>query len=338
MKNTFSVYKLHFTSPLHLGDTRDDYSVSLKTVCSDTMYGALTSCLAKIGKLPDNFDGDLGFTISSLFPFYQKDENSEAVYFLPKPLRSTLPDKDKVGDRKKIKKVQWLDVDAFSKFIHGDSSIFEDTTHIHGEYLTSKEIDDDFISSQVSPRVVVPRNYAAEKDATPFYMDRIYFKGCSGLYFIMSGAVNLFNPAIELLQHEGIGTDRNVGNGFFTYSEDEIEIDCPSENDADYAVGLSMFIPKSEKQLKECLSGEKVGYDLVRRGGWITTPPFNTVRKSAIYAFTHGSVLSLQLDDDIQVEGKIEDLKPKWNNDASEPPMHPIYRNGKSFFIPIKPR
>ena len=38
---TFSIYKLHFTTPVHLGDMRDDYGISLKAMASDTMYAAL---------------------------------------------------------------------------------------------------------------------------------------------------------------------------------------------------------------------------------------------------------------------------------------------------------
>lgn len=334
MKTKFSIYKLHFTTPLHLGDARDDYSVSLKTVCSDTMYAALTSCLAKVGKdIPKN--GDLGFTISSLFPFYQKDKDSEAVYFLPKPLRNVLPDIEEVKDAKKIKKVQWLGVDEFSKFINGDNRIFNEKTHIKDEYLTSKEIGTDFIISRVSPRVVVPRDYVTEKDATPFYMDRVYFKNPSGLYFIVVDSNNLLNEAMNILQYEGIGTDRNVGNGFFTYTTGMIEIDCPSENETDYAISLSMFIPESEEQLKECLYGDKVGYDFARRGGWITTPPFNTFRKNAIYSFIHGSVLSSKLVDNIDIKGRIVDLKPDLDF-AGQKLEHPIWRSGKALFIPIK--
>ena len=86
MKKDFLIYKLHFTTPLHLGDARDDYSISLKSVSSDTMYAALTASLAKIGKaIPPN--GDLGFTISSLFPFYQKDTKSKTVLFFPRPYK-----------------------------------------------------------------------------------------------------------------------------------------------------------------------------------------------------------------------------------------------------------
>ena len=84
---TFKVYKLQFSSPLHISNQHEDDDVSQKTILSDTMYAALTSCLAKIGKtIPE--DGDLDFTISSLFPYYQRDEESRPIYFLPMPFSS----------------------------------------------------------------------------------------------------------------------------------------------------------------------------------------------------------------------------------------------------------
>jgi CRISPR type III-A-associated RAMP protein Csm4 len=150
----------------------------------------------------------------------------------------------------------------------------------------------------------------------------------------MGGATNLFEPALEILQHEGIGTDRNIGNGFFTVSEDEIELDLPDEDETDYALSLSMFIPKSKEQLTKMLAGEKVGYDFARRGGWITTPPHNTYRKNAIHAFTHGSVFSMKMELNVETRGRIVDLKPEIDFDEGRID-HSIWRNGKSFFIPI---
>jgi CRISPR-associated protein Csm4 len=233
---------------------------------------------------------------------------------------------------KSLKKIQWLDLAFFNKLINNEPIVIDCEKYIQGEYLTEKMIDRDFIFSQVSPRVEVSRT---GEDANPFYMDRIYFKDYSGLYFIVGGAINLLDAAMEVLQHEGIGTDRNVGNGFFTFDTDEIEIDCPNERETDYALSLSMFIPESEIQLKDMLAGENVSYDFARRGGWITTPPFNGYRKNVIYAFWHGSVFSLKLDDDVSTKGKIVDLKPEapFGEQASE---HPIWRTGKSIFIPIK--
>ena len=42
---TFKVYKLQFSSPLHISNQHEDDDVSQKTILSDTMYAALTSCL-----------------------------------------------------------------------------------------------------------------------------------------------------------------------------------------------------------------------------------------------------------------------------------------------------
>ncbi|MGN0186727.1 MAG: type III-A CRISPR-associated RAMP protein Csm4 [Paludibacteraceae bacterium] len=326
-KHTFKIYKLHFTSPLHLGDMRDDYGISLKTIASDTMYAALISCLAKMGKtIPEN--GDLGCTISSLFPFYQKDKaDKNAVLFFPKPLKQTLPKSDEaVKERKKIKKVAWLDASYFSKVLHGEQLFNEQTiggNAIQGEYMTDAPIDKDFISSQVSPRVTVSRDYS--EDAKPFYMDRIAFKGYSGLFFMADGDVSRLEKALNLLQYEGIGTDRNVGNGYFEYDKPStIELDIP--DDADHVVSMSSFVPESKEQLQALLDSDEVAYDFQRRGGWITTPPNNTLRKNVIYAFAAGSVFrGLRTGD-----GRIVDLAP---HDIVK---HPVWRCGKAFFLPIK--
>lgn len=328
----FKTYKLHFTSPLHLGDARDDYSVSLQTIASDTMYAALISCLAKLGeKIPDN--GDLECTISSLFPFYQKNSESNAVYFFPKPLKQTLPTSEAaIKERKKVKKVAWLDAKYFSKALRGEQLFDEQTIQNlnNGVYLTDETIDKDFITSQVSPRVTVSRD--GQEDAKPFYMDRIMFKDYSGLFFVVDGDTTLLDKAIALLQSEGIGTDRNVGNGYFEYETKEVEITMPEESDC--SITLSSYIPESKEQLSEMLGSEKIAYDFQRRGGWITTPPHNTLRKKYVYAFTAGSVFASKCNG-IEQKGLVGvDLKPTIN--WSQKVGHPIWRCGRALFLPIK--
>jgi CRISPR-associated protein Csm4 len=331
MKNKFKVYKLHFTTPLHIGDERADYGVSLKSIHSDAMYAALTSCLAKVGKqIPDN--GELAFTISSLFPFYQKDEDSaKAVYFLPKLLNQQLPKLKDISKAKKIKQVSWVDTFYFEKLING-VSLFEngdDENHITDTFLTSGNIEGDFISSQVSQRVKVSRDFS--KDAEPFYMDRLYFKEKSGLFFIVDGDTTMLDIALEILQYEGLGTDRNVGNGYFEFSTDEIEIDLPK---SDMGLSLSMFCPETKEQLVKMIEGEKVAYDFIRRGGWITTSPFNSYRKKTIQMFTPASVFNLENEISSPIVlGKIVNLNP---NLSFENIDHPIWRSGRSIFIPVK--
>ena len=146
------VYKLHFNSCLHISNSRSDYSISQKTIASDTMYAAITSCLAKLGEqIPDN--GDLGFTISSLFPYYQKSKE-DTIYFFPKPMAAKLPALD-VKNNKKIKKIRYVDAGYFSLVSAGTDletspNLVKD---IQSEYLCSDTIDKDFISTQVVQRI-----------------------------------------------------------------------------------------------------------------------------------------------------------------------------------------
>ncbi len=334
----FTVYKLHFTSPVHFGDSRSDYGVSLKTIHSDTLYAAVTSCLAKMGAgIPEN--GDLGCTISSTFPFYQRSKNENPVYFFPKPLRFSLPKLKNIGDAKKVKKVEWLDLDYFQRVLNG-KILFEDERDVsfirNGKYLSRNDVPE-FITSEVSPRVTL-HSRIGDEDAVPFYMDRVFFKDYSGLYFIAEGDCSLFDNGMRLLQYEGIGTDRNVGNGYFEYEKSDIELQLPETSD--YSMSLSMFIPEEEEQLARMLSKDGVSYNMARRGGWITDSPYNKIRKNVVHAFLPASVFSTGVEGEC-TKGRIIDLRPKvleeiiktQNLDGE---AHPVWRCGKSIFIPIK--
>lgn len=323
----FTLYKLHFTSPLHIGDSRDDYGISHRTISSDTMYAALTATLAKMGKeIPT--DGDLGCAISNLYPFYQKDSTSSPVLFFPKPLTPSFPHLKDVADAKKVKKVQWLDQSYFEQIISG-ATLFDqcqDIANIHNEYLTSQPIAMDFVKSIVSQRVLVSRDY--QDDACPFYMDRVLFLEYSGLFFLCEGDSHYVDLVLPLLSCEGIGTDRNVGNGFFEYEKAVLELSVPDE--ASHMLSLSMFLPNSKQQLEALMGGDFCAYGISRRGGWITTYPNITLRKNAVYAFVAGSVFPKQA---IQCspQGRIVDLRPPLPMVA-----HPIWRCGRSIFVPMK--
>lgn len=301
----YTIYRLHFTTPVHIGSQRDDYGLSLQTIASDTIYAAITATLAKMGTdMPDN--GDLGCVISGLFPYNTIAQQTN--YYFPKPPCVLLDDSTSANDRKKLKKQQWLPLDQFQQVLQGKA--------------LAKPFDmPDFIHSQVSERVKVSRD--GSEDATPFYMDRIYFSEQSGLFFLAEGNTQMIDKALPLLALEGIGTDRNVGNGFFEYQKDTLSIDVP--NYATHAMSLSTYIPASKEQLSQAIDRHS-SYELIRRGGWITTSPYNTIRKNAIYAFAAGSVFyGLQTGD-----GTIVNLAP------SDIVKHPVWRCGKAVFLPIK--
>ena len=333
----FKIYKLHFTAPLHISDQRDDLGNSQKIIHSDMLYAALISCLAKKGEnLPE--DGDLGFTVSSLFPYFQKENDSAPVYFLPIPMQAKQADLD-ASLVKKVKKVQWIDSNLYSSVLSGES-LFEGTDsyipYIQESYLTTYELPEDingskeFVRSEVSQRVTL-MSRTGEEDAKPFYVDKVLFRYDAGLYFIAEGDTTLLEKALHLLSMEGIGTDRNVGYGFFEYTADTLSIDLPKE--ANHQLSLSLLIPESKEQLEMLLNSECVAYDFVRRGGWITTYPYMTLRKNAIYGFVPGSVFRKDEGESATVIGKIVDLKPET---VDVEITHHVWRNGKAIMIPIK--
>lgn len=335
----FKIYRLHFTAPLHISDQRDDASISQKTIHSDTFHAALISCLAKVGKdVPK--DGDLKCVISDLFPYYQQKKDGEPTYFLPMPLQSTLPQLADPADAKKVKKVQWVDTKLYSDLLNGKKFFGgngEDLNLIKASYLTKMELpidakgSRDFVKSEVMQRVKI-EDRSGKKPALPYYVDRISFKDYSGLYFLASGDTTLLDEALQILKMEGIGTDRYVGYGFFEVeNSDDLTLEIPDH--ANHQVALSMFIPKSKEQLKELLDDDRVAYDFARRGGWITTPPYQTLRKNAIYAFLPGSVFYGTTDE--YCLGRIVNLKPEGEIDG-QTIDHPIWRNGKSIMLPIK--
>jgi CRISPR-associated protein Csm4 len=335
---TFKIYKLHFTAPLHISDQHDDLGNSQKVIQSDMLYAALMSCLAKNGEMmPD--DGELGFTVSSLFPYFQKDKESMPVYFLPIPMQSKQADLADVTKAKTVKKVQWIDSNLYSSVLSGES-LFEGAEnyipYIQGNYLTTYELPEDingskeFVRSEVSQRVTIVSR-TGEEDSNPFYFDKILFRYDSGLYFIAEGDTTLLENALHLLSMEGIGTDRNVGYGFFEFTADTLSIDLPK--DANHQLSLSLFIPESKEQLEQLMNSERVAYDFVRRGGWITTYPYMTLRKNAIYGFVPGSVFRKDEGNSATVIGKIVDLKPETTDVEI---THHIWRNGKAIMIPIK--
>lgn len=305
MTKTYTVYCLHFTTPLHIGDTRDDYGISLRTISSDTLYAALTATLAKMGESLPN-DGYLGCTISSLFPYYQESEQAEPQYYFPRPLSAKLGEGLTPAEMKAAKKTVWLSQANFEQVLAG-----------HPMAAESAELP--FVGSEVSERVEVSR---CGEDSRPFYMDRLYFKDYSGLFFMTEGDTSLIDRAMPLLAAEGIGTDRNVGNGFFECSKHELTLQLPSDDET--VLSLSVFIPEDKAQLEHMLGGS-AAYSLVRRGGWITTPPHNTYRKNAIYAFEAGSVFCGLKSGD----GKIADLAPRGLVN------HPVWRCGKTLVLPI---
>ena len=318
---------LKFETPLHLGDYKpESYESSESFLRSDTIVAAIISAWAQMGKDVWINDGNLPFSVSSGFPYYCKDNQN--YLFFPRPkLPFVLRDRD-TKLSKAIKKIFWLDQSFFEKVILGHDISNSLETHIQGEFLSEMKLPEQgFMTKQVSERVKIPRERNEENQSEPFYMERLYFKD-AGLYFLSQGDhLDRIERALNFLQYEGFGTDRNVGNGFFTFSSEEISLNFPEDNG--YSISMGLYCPESKENVKNEID-EYASYDLIRRGGWITTPGYQSLEKNSIYMFTEGSVFHKQAG----VSGKANiDLKP--NLPDTMLPNHGIYRCGKTLFIPV---
>lgn len=330
---SLTAYKLHFLGPIHISDARSDYGRSERVVHSDTLYAAL---LAVQGMLSDNVHPDLGCSISSLFPFTVDEDSGSPVFFFPKPLIQ-LQDflKEGYDDIKKLKRVEWLGQKYFEEILEGDLKSVINSETVQGSYLCKEKIDKDFVHSQVVPRVAVPRS-ADENDGETniFYIERTYFKEGSGLYFLAYGDTNLLDKLLSILQYEGIGTDRNVGFGHFSYEKvEDFQLIIPEQSD--YCVSLSLFNSDNKELIQKITSGEKSAWEIVKRGGWMASQGNIGIRKKSVYMFSEGSIFLNQIQG-VEQEGKVDiDLKPD-EAEGFVQPGHSVWRNGRALFLPIK--
>jgi len=353
-KKKFKIYKLKFTSPIHLsrGKGDDDYSKSEEFIHSDTLKSALFSTAILLN--PDLNEKYLGekyfssFKVSSTFPYY-KD-----TLFLPKP-KGKLPfsdvsEKSPTYDFKKdIKKLSFIEFDLFLKFFKNKyNKLFInnlDFTILSHKYLVSPAFSETITSSkfnltnsEVQERVYIRKmNEIHEKNenkfifSDPYIIDKIYFTEEAGLYFLLEHDNDFdlvfFERTLKELGEFGIGTDRNVGNGQFTLNgliEKEIDFD----DNAEYLMAMSLFLPtKSEVESFT----NRCQYKLLMRGGWISNwADLSKLTKNELKKFVYMIDEASIFENNQVLVGKFEDLKP--DNSTIN---HPVWRDGRAIFFPI---
>lgn len=324
---TFTVYRLTFPHGIHLGDHRpDDYGSSLDYLPSDSLHAALLAMQARMGRPVPGAEGP-GYQLSSAFPF--ATVAGRVVYFFPKPLIKANLGNQAIDYAKKLKKARWLDADYLGRVLRAEYLDFggERQPHLQGSYVSARHFPANFslLHSQPRQRVTVPR-YGSE-DANPFISDVRFFAEGAGLFFLFQGnatAQATMEASLTLLSHEGLGTDRNIGNGHFTYTVDNLHIQAPMIGE--YGTNLGLFCPVDQPQLQTMLDDPQTAYRTIRRGGWITTSGGLGRRKRSITMFEEGCILRTRE----AVAGRPAiDLSPPGYS-------HPVWRNGQTIFLPVK--
>lgn len=341
MQHQFIAFRLEIEHSIHLGSFREDYETSQSMMHSDTLYAAIIKTWNDIGIRHSLVSQghvvpkpELDFSLSSLFPFFRSTKNALPIYFFPVPIGGFSLRNEKLRDE--VKKIQWLDLDQFRSILETGYLKTEKLEHIHGNFYTAcSDFDDGFMKAVLHPRVYVPRVGDIDDNGNPindtviFYIERLFFKEHCGLFCLAEFDTKEIEDdvmaALDYLQYQGIGTDRHVGHGQFTLQRDPFDgfDELPA---SDFSVNISLFCPENQSQLATMLEDNKVRYSLLKRGGWITSEPDLFVRKNSVYMFKEGSIFKINSP----VAGKIVDLRPSILQQG-----HPVWRVGRSIFLPI---
>jgi CRISPR type III-A-associated RAMP protein Csm4 len=326
-KKLFKVVKLEFVSPLHIGlSATDQYDSSDTLLHSDTISGALASAFVALYGADGVLHFMQSFRISSAFPFYKEH------YFLPKPMvriKMDTGDKEKDGDAKSLKKLEYIELPHYEKLIAGETIKVTDGMQpgnkkfLWADSGTGNKL---LMKTDMQQRVMVPRS--GSEDTVPYYIERLFFSKGAGLFFFVEADNDVFGKilsCISFLETSGFGTDKSVGNGQFVSSSSTISLDVPKASDKHLL--LSLYCPQKAEISEQSLT--QSAYLLTKRGGFIagtSVDKLRHLRKRSIYMMREGSVMH-----GLVPVGKITDLKPVWN--AEE--MHPVWRDGRAFSFPV---
>lgn len=326
--------RFHFTAPLLLSRGGGELDGSEVIFHSD----ALRAALYAVGlpyfddwREPDYFFKS--FTCSSCFPF-AGDE-----FFLPRPF---LPADIRLVDvpnsmvSKKVKKIIYISKTLFEQYISGRGITTQKSCiTADGLFLCEREevATAGVFSYETQQRVQVPP--WGHGDLTrPFFSERVHFHQGCGLYVIMnfSGPVirEQVLQALHILSATGIGSDRTVGNGFFSYNtqNDVSDFFINISQGHNRKLNLGLYLPAQEDL--QHIDFNQSMWRLVKRGGYIAAavnPTFSHLRKKSIWMFSEGSVFYTTG----YLKGKYVDLRP----DAFAGLLHPVWRDGICLFLEI---
>jgi CRISPR-associated protein Csm4 len=330
---TFTIFKLTFLAPLHLSRGKlNSYESSDTTLHSDTIKAALFVTAKQLFGLEHAEAMHERVRISSAFPF-----DKEGCW-LPRPLGYSFAE-ETANNRKEFKGIQFFTLQQFNDVIKKKKP-----TILYDEEM--KVVEPKIWKRDTTQRVKIND----DKDNDPFYLEKLYPKSAdAGLYFIaLSDDKNgtyteeslfedkVFESALKLLGDNGIGLQRGLGNGHFSYQKDTITIDLPQE--AANWMALSLYCPKDENEIKDVI--HQSNYQFMKRGGWLNSAEEEehlTIRKQAVMMFTEGSVFAFPSQQAaFIIKGEIKEVAPKEPLPPDIPKLnHKVFRDGKAIFLPI---
>lgn len=314
--NSF-LFKLRFTSAVHFGlpDSALSLYSSGETFCADTLFSALChTALSLWGE--DGVQQLCNQVKAGALRFSDAMPWRGGVFYLPKPLaevQNTARDLP-AADRKAMKKLQWLPVEAFDDFTRSLAG---------GDAFEPRRYSAEFGRSVETTRARV----ADGEDTVPYTVGTFVFAPDCGLYLLVqyeeAEQIDTLRTLLEALGVSGIGGKVTSGCGRFVL-DDEIDLGAPFDDQTEWLskamcgespryLLVTASLPRDD-ELDETLAGASFG--LIRRGGFVQSDAYaNTARKKQTqYFLASGSVLTRRFDGDLYEVGGSG--------------AHPVYRYG----------
>jgi len=321
-------YHLTFNTPLHIGLEGIGQERIEITIRSDTLWGALVQ---QWGLLFDESPAELAagarFHVSSCFPVI------DGHRYYPVPLGTfdhlfsiVTEFAEELPEPKKLKRIRYIREDLFVSVLQGCQlsidSIKKAGCHYPRIFDEEGTSAPPFIADQ-RPRIRIDRLSAGVEENGFFYCTDQFWRDKSGLFFLARFENDMvrkkFESSLELLGDTGIGADRSIGRGGFSFHVQEVTF--PSVDKPDQWRLLSLYHP-TEKEINSGIMRSSV-YHLVRRIGYAAGVRVAGMRRTDVWMLEEGAILGAFVDGDTPEVISIESGA-----------QHPVYRYGRAFVLP----
>ncbi len=370
-----TVYRLTFHSGFHLGARGVDLEESAEHIPSDTLFAALVDAALRTGGGVEDFvapcqRGDPSLLLTSAFPF----AGSVLFFPMPVPLDRWFGPETLRNRSKELKKVRFVSEALFRRMLDGeqmDDWLFpekEEAEPARGValqggtlWLTAEETkglpeemrvrpnrlyalrEHTVFRAHQVPRVTLDRMTSA---SNIFHAGRVsFFPGC-GLWFGVQwrkdapALRDLFLRALALLADDGLGGERTVGYGGFTWTEQKgLALHDPADGGLIWL--LSRYHPHMPDsgppddprpgELPDALTGSP-GYALTAVAGWLRTWEGAAQRRRRLWLIAEGSLVRAVGPGPW---GDLTDVRPRYQNPDGDLP-HPVWRYGFALGAGVK--
>ncbi len=340
----WKLFKLKFgRTPVHFGELGIGMEETSDRIHSDTLFSAWVSAYARlfgqiaVEELLQKFQNEKEplFRLSSTFIYQQIDKKT--IYYLPRPFKRPInyPEQD-FEFAKEYKKLNYLPLEVWQRWYQGEGWINTDQQELEAK-AKKREIQprklkevgtfdySEAVKKSKVPKIAVDRITRA---TNLYHTTFVQYQENAGLYFLVqfhdTEFEHKFLSVLNFLGDEGIGGERSSGAGQFEVESGEIS-DWQQLIKFDQGNLYSLISLFWENPLDPDLLAQESSYELLRRGGWISSSPSgNQRRRKSVQMFAEGSVFP------VKPKGKLADVTPEHFQ------AHSVYRSGISLSLPIK--